>query len=66
MPTRISAGVGSTIISLLFITMIPINCKITNFPYTCYFIRKYMLRYIEQKKILLLYVREVSVLDVIS
>ena len=32
MPTRISAGVGD---HPCFITMIPIDCKITNFPYTC-------------------------------
>jgi len=30
MPTRISAGVGDHLVSLLFI-MIPIACKITNF-----------------------------------
>ena len=31
MPTRISAGVGDTLVSLLFNTMIPIDYKITNF-----------------------------------
>ena len=25
----------TALVSLLFITMIPIDCKITNFPYTC-------------------------------
>ena len=31
MPTRISAGVGDHPCSLLFISMISIDCKITNF-----------------------------------
>ena len=31
MPTRISAGVGDHPCFLTFITMIPIDCKITNF-----------------------------------
>ena len=35
MPTRISAGVGDHPCFLTFIAMIPINCKITNFPHTC-------------------------------
>ena len=35
MPTKISAGVGDHPFFLIFITMIPIDCKITNFPYTC-------------------------------
>jgi len=25
------------LVSLLFVAMIPIDCKITNFPYTCFF-----------------------------
>ena len=25
------------LVSQLFIAMIPIDCKITNFPYTCYY-----------------------------
>ena len=37
MPTRISAGVD---VSLLFITMICIDCKITYFPYACLVVRK--------------------------
>ena len=38
MPTRISAGAGEiTLVSLLFIIMIPIDCKFTNFPYTFLF-----------------------------
>ena len=27
----------TALVSLLFIAMIPIDCKITNFPYTCLF-----------------------------
>ena len=28
----------TALVSLLFITMIPIDCKITNSPYTCLFV----------------------------
>ena len=31
MPTRISAGVGDHLVPLLFITMIPIDCKLQIF-----------------------------------
>jgi len=27
----------TALVSLIFIAMIPIDCKITNFPYTCLF-----------------------------
>ena len=27
----------TALVSLLFVTMIPIDCKITNFPYICLF-----------------------------
>ena len=33
MPTRISAGLGDTLVSLLFNTIIPIDCKLIIFPY---------------------------------
>ena len=40
MPTRISAGVGDPR-CFLFITVIPINCKITHFPlYLLYIISR--------------------------
>ena len=31
MSTRISAGIDTALVSLFFIAMIPIDCKITNF-----------------------------------
>ena len=37
MSTRISAGVDDCPCFTTFIAMIPIDCKITNFPYTCLF-----------------------------
>ena len=28
----------TALVTLFFIAVIPIDCKITNFPYTCYYI----------------------------
>ena len=37
MSTGLSAGEMTNLVSVLFIAMIPIDCKITNFPYSCLF-----------------------------
>jgi len=41
MSTRVSAGVDDCPCFSTFITMIPIDCKITNFPYTWLFTSNY-------------------------
>jgi len=40
-PTRISAGVGYHLVSLLFIYMILIACKIQNFPHSSLYTKHY-------------------------
>ena len=37
MSTRLSGGVDDCPCFSAFLTMIPIECKITNFPFTCLF-----------------------------
>jgi len=41
MPTIISAGVDDCPCFSTLIAMIPIDCKITNSPYTCFFCNNY-------------------------